>query len=107
MIRLLGVPILVFLAAGWTSVMAADFEITQKNQAFSMASLNVKVGDSVTFKNEDKVNHSVYSVSDAKAFDLGSEAPGKAQKIVFDKAGTVEVECAMHDSMRVKITVAP
>ncbi len=87
--------------------MAADFEVTQKNQAFSVASLNIKVGDTVSFKNDDKVNHNVYSVSDTKAFDLGSEAPGKAQKIVFDKPGTVEVECAMHDSMHMKIIVAP
>jgi plastocyanin len=89
------------------SACAADFDVSQKNQAFSVPTLTIKAGDSVTFKNDDKVNHNVYSVSDPKAFDLGSEAPGKTQKVVFDKPGTVEVECAMHDNMHMKIVVTP
>jgi plastocyanin len=85
---------------------ANDFEVTQKNMTFSPAELNIKVGDTVTFKNEDTTNHNIFSLSDAKSFDLGAYSAGQSKKVTFDKAGSVDVECAMHDTMHMKITVA-
>jgi plastocyanin len=40
---------------------AADYEVTQKNKAFSAKKLKVKVGDKVNFKNEDAFLHNVFS----------------------------------------------
>jgi plastocyanin len=86
-------------------VVAAEYEVDQKNMSFSVTTLNVKVGDTVSFKNSDNMAHNIYSLSDAKTFDLGSTPPGAAKKVVFDQPGAVEVECAIHPSMKMKIIV--
>ena len=92
--------------AGAGSAFAAEVVVTQKAKAFSTKKLSVKVGDSVKFLNEDPFSHNVFSLSDAKSFDLGSYGQGGSKSIVFDKAGTVEVECAVHPDMKLIIEVA-
>ena len=101
-------PCIFFLAgllAASCPVHAKDFEVTQKDKKFSQKTLNLKVGDSVNFKNEDPFSHNVFSLSDAKTFDLGSYPQGQSKKVTFDKAGTVEVECAIHPEMKLIIEV--
>ena len=71
-----------------------------------MKKLSVKVGDSVKFLNDDPFSHNVFSLSDAKSFDLGSYGQGVSKSITFDKAGTVEVECAVHPDMKLIIEVS-
>ena len=88
------------------SAMAAEHVIVQKGKAFSTKKLSVKLGDSVKFVNEDPFSHNVFSLSDAKSFDLGSYGQGGSKTIVFDKAGTVEVECAVHPDMKLIIEVS-
>ena len=97
----------IFLAASAAHVAAcaADVEVTQKNKQFSQKTLNVKVGDSVSFKNEDPFVHNIFSLSDTKTFDLGTYPQGQAKKVTFDKPGTVEVECAIHPDMKLTIEV--
>jgi len=85
---------------------AAEHVVSQKGKAFSMKKLSVKIGDSVKFLNEDPFSHNVFSLSDAKSFDLGSYGQGAAKSIVFDKSGTVEVECAVHPDMKLVVEVA-
>ena len=86
---------------------AADTVVIQKDKAFSPVTLKVKVGDSVEFRNEDTIFHNVFSLSDVKSFDLGSYPKGQSRKVTFDKPGVVEVECAIHPQMHLKIEVAP
>lgn len=95
----------VCLAAMLTSAHAAEFEVVQKDKKFSQNAMSVKVGDSVSFKNEDGFSHNVFSLSDAKTFDLGSYPQGQARKVTFDKPGAVEVECAIHPDMKLDIEV--
>jgi plastocyanin len=84
---------------------AAEHLVEQKGKAFTMKQLKVKQGDAVEFKNADPFNHNVFSLSDPKTFDLGSYAQGQAKKVVFDKPGTVEVECAIHPDMKMNVEV--
>ena len=83
----------------------AEFEVGQVNKAFTVTELKVKVGDTVSFKNNDPFAHNIFSLSDAKSFDLGAYQFGQTRKVVFDKAGTVEVECALHPGMHMTISV--
>ena len=103
----LHIGILFFVAGASiaSTVHAADFEVAQKDKKFTQKSLNVKVGDSVNFKNEDPFVHNVFSLSDTKTFDLGSYAQGQSKKVTFDKPGTVEVECAIHPDMKMVVEV--
>ena len=86
-------------------VVGAEFEVGQINKAFVVTELKVKVGDTVSFKNNDAFAHNIFSLSDTKSFDLGSYQFGQTRKVVFDKAGTVEVECALHPGMKMTISV--
>ncbi len=79
--------------------------VAQKDKRFSVDSLTVSVGDSVEFKNEDSFFHNVFSLSDAQMFDLGSYPQGESKSVTFEQAGTIEVECAIHPSMQMVITV--
>lgn len=82
-----------------------EYEVGQKNKTFTTEKLVVKVGDTVKFTNQDSFFHNVFSLSSVKSFDLGSYPKGKHRFVTFDKPGTVEIECAIHPSMRMKIEV--
>lgn len=96
----------ILLGGAMSQALAAEHVVVQKSKAFSVKKLSVKVGDSVKFQNDDPFTHNVFSLSDVKSFDLGSYGQGMAKSIVFDKAGTVEVECAVHPDMKLVVEVA-
>jgi plastocyanin len=75
--------------------------IVEKNFAFSPSNATVKVGDTVTFKNQDTVAHRV----DVNGKDLGLQNPGADVTWTADKAGTFPVKCLIHPSMTGQITV--
>lgn len=87
------------------NAMAAEHEVGQKNKAFTVNTLEIKVGDVVSFPNHDPFFHNVFSLSETITFDLGSYKKGETKKITFDKAGKVEVECAIHPNMQMVIDV--
>jgi plastocyanin len=76
-----------------------------KGKAFSAAKMSVKVGESVTFVNDDPFAHNVFSLSDTKSFDLGSYGQGQSKTVQMDKPGVIEVECAVHPDMKMLIEV--
>ena len=92
----------VFISCG---VYAATVEVAQKDKAFSLTEVKIKKGDTIKFINKDPFFHNVFSLSDAKLFDLGSYAQGESKDVVFDQAGVVDVECAIHTNMKLKVTV--
>ena len=96
--------VFISLLAG-SVVNAAEHEVGQKNKAFSQDKLTVGVGDTVKFTNNDDFFHNVFSLSDAKFFDLGSYPKGDSMSVTFEQAGTVEVECAIHPSMKMVVEV--
>ncbi len=87
------------------AAMAEDFTVTQRNHEFQPAELSISVGDKVTFVNDDTGTHNVYSQSASNPFDLKAQRPGTSTNVVFSKAGSVDVRCAIHPSMRMQITV--
>ena len=87
------------------NAMAAEVEVKQLNKEFSPKSLKIKVGDTINFKNEDGFAHNVFSLSDIKFFDLGSYNKGDAKKVVFNKPGSAEVECAIYPNMKLMVEV--
>jgi plastocyanin len=84
--------------AGGTSVSAQD-------NSFSPGTLEVRVGDTVTFTNDGGVDHTVTATSGAK-FDSGSLAPGATFKFTAVKAGTVSYVCTFHPGMQGTIEVS-
>ena len=85
---------------------AAEHVISQKDGAFSVSNLNVKPGDEVAFRNDDKVFHNVFSLSKLLPFDLGAYGPGQSKKVKVEQAGKILVECAIHPNMSMVIDVS-
>ena len=99
------IAVLIASALAAVNARAAEHVVNQKNKAFGPKKLNVQAGDSIRFVNDDPFAHNVFSLSDAKSFDLGSWGFGVAKSVVLDKPGLVEVECAVHPDMRMVIEV--
>jgi plastocyanin len=90
---------------GATAALAAQHVVNQVDKQFAMAELTVKVGESVEFKNVDKVAHNVMSRSKGNTFNLGSQKPGDTSSHTFETAGKVKVRCAIHPKMKMTINV--
>ena len=85
---------------------AGDQVVGQSKKAFAVGVLKAKVGDTVTFRNDDEFAHNVFSLSDVQSFDLGSYKKGEVRSVKLTAPGTIEVECAIHPEMKMKIEVA-
>ena len=88
-----------------TTAFAAEVEVGQKDKQFTNKVVTIKTGDSVKFTNEDPFFHNVFSLSDLKTFDLGSYPKGESKSVKFEKAGTYDIECAIHPNMQMKVKV--
>lgn len=78
--------------------------VSMKNIAFSPATVTVKVGQKVTWTNEDSVQHNVISQSGEK---ISSPNFGQGATFSFTptKAGTIAYVCTIHPGMNGKIIV--
>lgn len=99
------VPILAGLCLA-APALATDHQVTQSGKAFSAKTLQAKVGDTVSFRNDDAFVHNIFSLSDTQTFDLGTFAKGETRKVKLEKEGTVEVECAVHPEMKLTVEVS-
>lgn len=77
----------------------AGAEMAQLDKQFVPRVLVVTRGTEVTFPNQDKVRHHVYSFSPAKKFELKLYAGTPANPVLFDQAGVVLLGCNIHDAM--------
>lgn len=92
------------------TVQAAEIIIDQHDKTFihegnKIEAITINVGDTLRFRNDDPFFHNIFSLSDLKTFDLGSFPKGQSKSVTFDKAGIVEVECAIHPEMYMEVTI--
>ena len=95
------------LAVGAGIAVAAEFTVVQRNQDFSVRELQVRVGDRVTFVNGDNVTHNLYSETKGLEFEIELQPPGRSDVVTFARPGTVEVKCAIHSAMKLRVDVKP
>lgn len=81
--------------------------IAQRDIAFAPRSVTIKVGDQVTFRNEDPFGHNVYSPSMNGVFDIGLQDPGVETPVTFTAPGEFVIQCRIHPKMRAKVLVQP
>lgn len=79
--------------------------VTQRDAVFRPHVLPLLVGTTVEWPNRDEIFHNVFSVSEAKEFDLGLYKGEEVKKVTFDKAGRVDVFCSIHKKMNCVILV--
>ena len=81
----------------------AVHEVSLAGRAFSPATLEVAVGDTVTWINDDDTEHTV--TANDGAFDSGALAEGATFSFTFDTAGEFDYRCLFHDSMQGTVVV--
>ena len=77
--------------------------VSLENLSFQPGTLSVRVGDEVTWTNNDSATHTV--VADDSSFQSDQLDNGSSFKHVFNKAGTYQYHCGIHPSMTGKIIV--
>ncbi|RJQ22508.1 copper-binding protein [Candidatus Woesearchaeota archaeon] len=76
-------------------------EVTIEGFAFNPPVVTIRAGESVRFKNLDRVTHTATGDS----FDTGPLASGESKEITFDTPGTYDYICTPHPNMKGKIVV--
>lgn len=88
-----------------SAAFAEEVVISQKGKTFSEKKLTLKVGDSISFLNDDDITHNVYSRSKGHKFDIGAQRPGTTVAHQFTAPGKVKVRCAIHPRMKLTVKV--
>ncbi len=79
----------------------SSVSVSLKSFAFNPSDIQVAVGGTVTFTNNDSTAHTVTG----DTFDSGPIAPGASFSHTFDTAGTIPIHCTIHPSMKASVTV--
>lgn len=82
---------------------AVDHTISQKGKVFSEKKLELSVGQTVNFINDDAVKHNI--IVKKLKFNGGISEPGQETQITFDKSGKFKVRCGIHPKMKMTVKV--
>ena len=77
--------------------------VTIENFSFTPATLEIPVGTTVTFTNQDSVPHT--ATADDGSFDTGNLDNGASAEVTFDTPGTYTYVCSYHPNMTGTIVV--
>jgi plastocyanin len=101
---------------GETKVSITQGANTKTDNAYSPNPVEVKVGDTVTWTNDDTTPHTATSGTPANGPDgkFGSDsdtggkilAPGQSQSFTFTEAGEYDYYCSLHPNMVGKVDVS-
>jgi plastocyanin len=91
-------------AATYTATPATtpmNVEVTINNLTFDPANVSITVGDTVVWKNVDKVEHQI-KIAEAESTIL---TEGKTFSHTFNTSGTFNYTCTIHPSMKGTVIV--
>jgi plastocyanin len=91
-------------SANDSSEEAGSYEVLIEDFAYSPAELTIKVGDSVTFTNQDSAPHTA-TARDRDVLQTGRLGQGESMTVTFDTPGTYEYFCEFHPNMEGVIVV--
>jgi plastocyanin len=84
----------------------ARADMATQDKQFVPRVVVIAVGSTVTFPNHDGFKHNVFSLSEARPFDLGLYGRGEGKSVEFPQAGVVRIYCNVHSSMSGFVIVA-
>ncbi len=84
---------------------AGEHQVSQKGKQFQPGELRIRAGDRVVFRNDDEVTHNVFSKTPGAEFNVKLQAPGTESPVVLERPGVVDVRCAVHPAMKLRIVV--
>ena len=86
---------------------AQTIKIFQKELQFHPPHSVVMIGSKVTFINDDREVHNIYSKSLGNQFNLGAMAAGASREIRLETPGPVILRCNLHKDMMGTVFVVP
>ena len=86
-----------------STLFSANHIINQKGKTFIPHSIDVRVGDTITFKNSDPFAHNAYTDDVSNEFDIGMQKPGDDVSTKVRSPGVFNVECAIHPNMLLEV----
>ncbi|MDR6756699.1 plastocyanin [Mycoplana sp. BE70] len=87
-----------------SSAAAAEHQITIAGMKFIPASMALKAGDVVIWKNDDMFRHTATARSGSFDVDL---PPKTEKRVTITTAGAVDYFCRFHPAMKGKLEVEP
>lgn len=78
-------------------------QVTMQNFAFNPATITIKAGDTVTWTNQDGVDHNATAADGSWATDTFGN--GGSGSVTFDKPGTYTYICTIHPNMKGTVVV--
>jgi plastocyanin len=82
--------------------------VAQQDGTFIPHVIPVASGTEIEWQNRDEIFHNVFSISEAKPFDLGYyKSTDNSKAVVFVKPGRVDVFCSIHSQMNCIVLVMP
>ena len=82
---------------------ASQNPVAIQNYAFSPSTLTIQKGANVTWKNDDSVQHTI--VSDSQAFSSPLLNTGDTYTFQFNSSGSFPYHCSIHPYMKATIVV--
>jgi amicyanin len=105
---LLAAAFLLLLALPPVSAQAAQgHRIPIAQYAYQPGDMTVRVGEAVTWTNQDQAPHDVVTSAGPAVLQSPMLAQGQSWSFTFTVAGTYDYYCSVHPDMRARITVLP
>ena len=95
---LLGCVLMTTGMVSYAAPKAAVHTVVMEAMQFSPPRLEVNIGDTVVWKNNDAFPHT--ATSDRSGFDSGNIQPGRSWKFIAKKRGSFPYSCALHPTMK-------
>jgi plastocyanin len=104
-----GAAVMALAAAGLAArAQAGEVAVDQKDLMFTPDSVTIKAGDSVRFKDSDRIAHDITIVNpDGSSEDKGMDTYNVQILVPFSKPGVYHVRCRIHPTMKMTVTVTP
>lgn len=101
---LLGAKLLTLATTSWSLAHSKEHLVVIKRFKFDPVVLEVPVGATVTWENQDTAPHT--ATSDTGNWDTGKLTKSQKNSVKFDDAGTFEYYCLYHPHMKATIVVS-
>jgi plastocyanin len=102
--RILLALVIAPLGLASVSAHAATIQIVMDKLVFAPAEISAKVGDTIEWINKDILAHTATATDGDWNVVI---PPNKTEKLVLQKAGTVDYYCKYHPNMKGRLTVVP
>jgi plastocyanin len=104
--ELVSIAVALVALGATVAVFAAEVvTVVQRDRKFQTASVDIAVGDTIQFTNEDSFIHQLYAESPGFSFSSAEQPTGVPVDVAFPVAGQYEVRCQIHPRMLLTVNV--